>query len=199
MTSTTADANASPAVPSHHLPGEAGVWVFIVGDMVIFGLFFATFTYYRAQDVALFTSSQALLNQNFGAINTLLLLASSWFVITALNAARAQAVAQARRLLACAWLLGAAFVAVKYFEWGEKIGAGVTLTTNDFFMYYFVFTGIHLLHLLIGLGVLAFLISVTSRPALEPRHIAILEGGGCFWHLVDLLWIVLFPLLYLMK
>src|SRR5690606_21603109 len=71
-----------------HLPGEAGVWVFILGDMLVFSLFFCIFIYYRALDVELFLTSQAQLNQNYGAVNTLLLLTSSWFVVMALNAVR---------------------------------------------------------------------------------------------------------------
>ncbi|MGQ0621622.1 MAG: cytochrome c oxidase subunit 3 family protein [Panacagrimonas sp.] len=182
-----------------HLPGEVGIWVFILGDMIVFGLFFVTFMYYRGQDRALFAEAQTLLNQNWGAINTLLLLASSWFVVMGLNAARQGAALLSTRLLWSAWLCGFGFVIVKYFEWGEKLRAGITLTTNDFFMYYFVFTGIHLLHLIIGLGVLVFLISLTRRRAFDAKGLMILEGGACFWHLVDLLWIVLFAVLYLVK
>ncbi|MGB0956143.1 MAG: cytochrome c oxidase subunit 3 [Panacagrimonas sp.] len=182
-----------------HLPGEPGVWIFILGDMTIFALFFMTFIFYRAQDPALFLESRTHLNQHFGALNTLLLLASSWFVIMAVNAARKRMTHIATRLFSAAWLCGLGFVVVKYFEWGEKISAGITLTTNDFFMYYYVFTGIHLLHLLIGLGVLAFLISISRRGNFDDRNMMMLEGGASFWHMVDLLWIVLFPLLYMFQ
>ncbi len=195
---------ASPTTASGHptirrVPGEAGIWVLILGDMSAFGAFFGTFLYYRAQDTAVFVESQRLLSQHFGAINTLLLLISSWFVVIALNAARTGRLQITRRLLACAWLCGLAFVAVKYFEWGDKLRAGITPATNDFFMYYFIFTGIHLLHLVIGLGVLGFLVALAQRPQLTARDHMNLESGACFWHMVDLLWIVLFPLLYLIK
>lgn len=182
-----------------HLPGEPGIWVFILGDMTIFGLFFATFMYYRGQAPEVFAQSQALLNQNWGATNTLLLLTSSWFVVIALNAVRAGRMALSTRLLGAAWLCGLCFVVVKYFEWGEKLRAGHTLMSNDFFMYYYVFTGIHLLHLVIGLGVLLFLIAISRRTALDAKGLMVFESGACFWHMVDLLWIVLFPIIYLVK
>lgn len=192
-------ATFSSAPRRNHLPGEAGIWIFILGDMTVFGLFFATFMFYRGRDPELFANSQILLNQNWGAINTLLLLSSSWFVVVALNAVRQGRAALSSRLLSASWLCGFAFVVVKYFEWGEKLDAGITLATNDFFMYYFVFTGIHLLHLLLGLGVLLYLISLTRRPVITSKGLMLIEGGACFWHMVDLLWIVLFPILYLVK
>lgn len=182
-----------------HLPGEAGIWIFIVGDMTVFGLFFATFMFYRGENPALFASSQALLDQNWGAINTLVLLLSSLFVVIALNAWRAGRMALSRQLLAAALICGLAFVAVKYFEWGEKLRAGFTLSTDEFFMYYYVFTGIHLLHLVLGLGVLVFMIGLSRRPNPVAKNSMLMEGGACYWHMVDLLWIVLFPILYLVK
>ncbi|MCC6296346.1 MAG: cytochrome c oxidase subunit 3 [Pseudomonadales bacterium] len=177
-----------------HLPGEPGVWVFIAGDMLVFALLFGTFLYYRAQDPQLYLEHQGLLNQGYGLINTLLMLSSSWLVALAVQAARAARAAATARLLALALLCGAAFVVAKAFEWSEKIGAGFTITSNDFFMYYYLLTGIHLLHVLIGVGVLLFLWrGVRSRNL--AAQIGVLESGASFWHLVDLLWIVLFPLL----
>lgn len=182
-----------------HLPGEAGVWVFILGDMLVFALFFATFVYYRAQDVELYLQSQSTLNQGYGVTNTLLMLSSSWFVALAVQSARATLGKLSPAFFALAFLCGSGFVAVKFFEYGEKIRAGVTLTTNDFYMYYYMFTGIHLLHVLIGLGVLVFLWNISRKVASRADSITTLESGASFWHLVDVLWIILFALLYLMK
>lgn len=185
---------ARGARPLRHLPGEPGVWVFIAGDLVVFALLFAVFVHDRAQDPQLFLRSQGTLNQGYGLINTLLMLSSSWLVALAVLAARAGRPTAAPRLLALALLCGVGFVAAKAFEWSEKIGAGFTIASNDFFMYYYLLTGIHLLHVLIGMGVLAFLWHIARNP--KPA-ITTLESGASFWHLVDLLWIVLFPLLYL--
>ena len=182
-----------------HLPGEEGVWIFIFGDMMIFSLFFLVFLYYRNLDIAGFMASQAQLNLNYGGINTILLLTSSWFVALGLKAVRLQKTQLASRLFSLALGCGIGFGFVKFLEWGEKIRAGFVLTSNDFFMYYYIFTGIHFLHVIIGMGVLLFLISKARAGQCEAADISTYESGGAYWHMVDLLWIVLFPLLYLVK
>jgi len=185
--------------PAAHLPGETGVWVFIMGDMLMFAAFFVTFMYYRAADEALYAESQRTLNQHLGVLNTFLMLTSSWFVASAMRAARADLPDLVRRLVVGAFLCGLGFVAVKFFEYREKILAGFTLTTNDFYMYYYVFTGLHLMHVLLGMGVLAWMRRVARGPSLDADGVNALESGASFWHMVDILWIVLFALLYLVK
>lgn len=188
-----------------HLPGEPGVWVFILGDMLMFALLFGVFVHYRAQDPALYLQSQTTLNQGFGALNTLLLLTSSWFVVGAVQDARNHRADRGCTRIILAFLCGAGFITVKFFEYREKISAGSTLTSNDFYMYYYMLTGIHLLHVVIGMGVLIFLWRTLRQSALSPNTrspesvVAHLESGASFWHLVDMLWIFLFALLYLMK
>lgn len=185
--------------PARHIPGEAGVWIFILGDMLVFALFFAVFVFYRGQNPELYRQAQATLNSNYGAFNTILLLTSSWFVVLAVNAARKGLKKPASILFALAWLCGAGFASVKVLEYSEKINAGIGLTTNDFYMYYFIFTGLHFLHVLIGMVILSVLFVIARRDVSKPSDIAILEGGASYWHMVDVLWIILFPLLYLMK
>lgn len=182
-----------------HIPGEVGVWIFIFGDMLIFSLFFVVFLYYRGLDLELFTRSQALLNENYGAINTILLLTSSWFVVLAVQAVRAGRAKIVGRLCLLALSCGVGFIVVKILEYGEKIRAGYTLTSNDFFMYYYIFTGIHFLHLIIGMCVLVFLYFKSKTIQSSDADVQLFESGGAYWHMVDLLWIVLFPLLYLVK
>jgi nitric oxide reductase NorE protein len=134
-----------------------------------------------------------------GAINTLLMLSSSWFVATAVQAARKNLARLTPLCFMMALACGVAFGVVKVLEYAEKIRAGITLNTNDFYMYYFVFTGIHFLHVLIGMGVLSVLAVYTRAGRFDASSIRHLETGASFWHLVDLLWIVLFALLYLIK
>ena len=179
-----------------HIPGEPGIWLFLLGDMVIFGLFFVVFLYYRGQDVSLYFESQKALDLNIGTINTLLLLTSSWFVVTAVRMARKD-ISRAGGWIALAFVCGLGFVINKFFEYKAKLQAGITLFTNDFYMYYYIFTGLHLWHVILGLGILVFMWQRTRLKSPSAQHIAFLEGGACFWHLVDVLWIVMFPLLYL--
>lgn len=181
-----------------HIPGEAGVWVFIMGDMLIFALFFAVFAFYRGEQAEVFDVSQATLNVNFGAFNTLLLLTSSWFVVMAVNAARHQLRRQARNLFFLAFACGGGFAAVKIIEYSEKVQAGYYLTTNDFYMYYYIFTGLHFVHVIIGMVLLGFVMLRLSGEARE-GDIAFFEVGASYWHMVDVLWIILFPLIYLLK
>ena len=190
------ESGADAASTGRRLPGEEGIWVFIFGDMVVFGVFFATYLWYRGGDPALYRESQQELSRVYGLVNTLLLLTSSWCVAQAVSAVRQGRLDPAPKLLAGALALGLGFVGVKILEYGEKISDGITLLTNDFTMFYFMFTGIHLLHVLIGLAVLGFLLALSRQPV-AVEHVASFESGGAFWHLVDLLWVVLFALLYL--
>ncbi|MFT4561780.1 MAG: nitric oxide reductase NorE protein [Gammaproteobacteria bacterium] len=189
----------SPHETRTHLPGEFGVWLFIVSDMIIFGLFFILFVYDRALDVPLYSQSQATLNQAYGAVNTILMLSSSWFVALAIHAARDNLSKFTSFFIMLAGVCGLAFVMLKFFEYSEKFSAGYFITSNDFYMYYYMLTGIHLLHVVIGIGVLTFLWHTSRTESIDAKCVNTLESGASFWHMVDMLWIVLFALLYLMK
>ena len=191
--------NSENPKKSERLPGEEGVWVFILGDMVVFALFFAVFAYYRSLDIQLYKQSQSTLDQNYAAFNTLLLLTSSWFVVLALHEVRKNKTIMARLFFASGLLCGVGFALVKILEYREKIQHGITMMTNDFYMYYYIFTGNHFLHVIIGLSVLMFLLLKTKQDSLTIKDIQTFESGAAYWHMVDLLWIVFFPLLYLVK
>jgi nitric oxide reductase NorE protein len=193
-----AERGKSRSVP-RHLPGEAGVWVFIFGDLVVFSLFFILVMIEIGQEPEVYRESQGSLNQAFGLVNTLLMLSSSWCVALGLLAARKRRAAVASALYGCAVLCGLGFGVVKFFEWRSAFAAGHTVSTNNFFMYYFVFTGIHFMHVLIGMAVVAAMAIYTSRTNLGDRQLRMLESGSCFWHVVDVLWIILFALFYLIR
>ncbi len=189
---------ASTQAMEAKVPGETGMWVLILGDLMMFGLFFATFTYYRNQDLAVFQAARTALAPALGALNTVLLLTSSLFLARGVNAYRNGAAAAGRLQVLLAWLLGLGFVIDKIIEYrglgAQALGPG----SNDFFLFYFMLTGIHLAHVLIGLGVLWWIRARMTRPDLTHGNIAAVECGALFWHMVDLLWIVLFALLYLL-
>ncbi|MBP2479213.1 nitric oxide reductase NorE protein [Crossiella equi] len=179
------------------IPGEEGVWVLIFGDLVIFAVVFATFLHYRGEDVETYNRSALDLTQGFGLVNTLVLLTSSLLVVLAVRALPTNGTG-ASRLFAGALGLGGVFCVVKAVEYTGKLTAGITPGTNGFWMFFYVLTGLHLLHLLVGMGVLGLLVRLARKP-LTAKRFAVLEGGACFWHMVDLLWILLFPLLYLVR
>lgn len=181
------------------LPGMQGLWVFLAADMITFGAFFVSFMLERSKNVALFDLSRQALDINVGGINTLILLTSSWFVVLAVQAAKADRLRQIPWLLALAALCGALFAILKINEYADKLSHGISMLTNDFYMFYFIFTGIHLLHVLGGTVVLGLLWSNSRSGKYNSTNCTPLESGASFWHMVDLLWIVLFPLLYLMR
>lgn len=181
------------------MPGEEGAWLFIFGDMLVFAVFFLTYVWYRAQQPEIYDASQLMLSQGVGLLNTLLLLCSSWVLAMGVRALKNGQRELSRRLIVATMVLGAGFVLVKTFEWADKFGHGVNVGTNEFFMFYFMFTGIHLFHVLVGLGVLAFLFTRLRQAERPDAAIQTMESGAAFWHLVDLLWIVLFALIYLMR
>ena len=181
-----------------HLPGEEGAWIFIVGDMMVFGLFFIVYLYHRGYAVSSFSDSQELLNQHYGALNTLLLLSSSWFIVMAINAVRKNKGSEAQRLILMGIFCGIGFIFIKILEYAEKIRDGYYLTTNDFFMFYYALTGAHFLHYLGGMGALIYIYVKCAEEQVDGRFFGTVEAVALYWHMVDLLWIFIFPLLYLL-
>lgn len=200
----TAESTAAASLPANSasrrataLPGDVGIWVFVLGDMVIFGAYFVIFMVYRGHEQTSFLASERHLSLASGAVNTLLLLASSRFVALAVAAAGTGDARRAQRLVYWGGLCGVAFLLVKAHEWYSLVNAGLTVQRSNFFMFYYAFTGVHLFHVLIGLIVLGVMRAELRRPA-GPRT-RLIEACGIYWHLVDLLWILLFALLYLMR
>jgi nitric oxide reductase NorE protein len=181
------------------LPGVDGVWVFIGADLVIFAILFLSFMQDRLKNPALFEASRQTLNMHLGGIDTLILLTSSWSVALAVQAMKRDLVDREPRLLLGGALTGLMFVVSKSVEYFEKFAHGITPGTNPFFMWYFTLTGIHLIHVLVGTSLLTYLWVRSRRGTYDHLHKAVPESVASYWHLVDLLWIVLFPLLYLMK
>jgi nitric oxide reductase NorE protein len=184
---------------ARHLPGAEGVWVFVGVDMVFFAMLFASFMFGRLEAPAVYETSRLTLDADFGGINTLILLTSSWFVVMAVEAARAGRLQQVPRWLAAGFACGLVFAASKVFEYSSKLQAGITPQTNDFYMYYYVLTGFHMAHVIAGSILLLVLWLKARQGAFSSSRMTVIESGATYWHMVDLLWIILFPLLYLMR
>lgn len=168
--------------------------------MTVFAVLFVVYLHARSKESVLFAVSQNSLNRTFGALNTLVLLTSSLLVVLAVKAIRSEQWRHlARRLTLAGAAVGCCFVVIKGIEYHEKIVAGITPSTNHFFLYYYVLTGLHLFHVAIGLAVLLVLSRLAGKPSPTGTTLAFFEGGACFWHMVDLLWIVIFPLLFLVR
>ncbi|MBB4369231.1 nitric oxide reductase NorE protein [Bradyrhizobium sp. cir1] len=173
------------------LPGDPMIWVLIFSELVAFGLFLGAFSVARAIHPAVFAAGQAALDSNLAGLNTVVLVTSGWAAARATKAARAGERQVARYWILGAMALGGLFIAIKLAEYAEEIGRGVGLETSPFFTLYFLLTGFHLLH--VGLGIV--ILAVVCRRA-ETSGV---ETATAFWHMVDLVWIVMFPILYLVK
>lgn len=190
----------APPRPPPRLPGDLFIWYVILLELATFCVLFGAFAVTRARHMALFNAAQQQLDVRAGAINTALLLTASWCVARAVRGLRA---AGARRTalgwLAGALACGAGFVALKLHEYADKAAQGIDLGQNLFFDFYFILTGFHLAHVLVGLLALGLVgVGIARQPAEAPNAHA-LETAAAFWHLVDLLWLVLFPLVYVMR
>ncbi|WP_354698006.1 Cytochrome c oxidase subunit 3 [Paraconexibacter sp. AEG42_29] len=181
---------------SGQVPGEPGIWLVVIADLVVFAVLFGMFLNYRAEQPALWAASQAKLTAGFGFANTVILLTSSLAVVAAVNATRLGRTVDAGRAFAAAMGCGLVFVALKAVEWTLKARDGVVPDTNDFFAQYYVFTGLHLLHVLVGLTALLFARRIARAGAHGPHDQGLVQSAAIFWHLVDLLWLLLFPIVY---
>ena len=183
--------------PELRLPGDVHIWVFVLGDLIIFSVYFVIFMIYRTQHPDVFLGSQRHLSLALGVTNTLVLLLSSRYVALAVQSARAKDHARASRLIQYAAACGVVFLLIKAYEWVALINDGYTLAHNNFFMFYFTITGVHMFHVLLGLLFLALVLRELHNPQL--RREPMVEVGAIYWHMVDLLWVIIFALLYVVR
>ncbi|USA42619.1 cytochrome c oxidase subunit 3 [Spongiibacter taiwanensis] len=178
------------------IPGEQGVFIFVLVDIMVFFWLFVSYLFERLKDPALYNASQTLLSFEVGTANTLILLTSSWLVVLSIKALARGKRPTALFFLAATITLGCLFGAAKLVEYHDKLSVGITMKTNDFFMFYYMMTGLHFVHTVIGIIVLCtlFFRIRTGRSGLFG-----LESAATYWHMVDLLWIFIFPLLYVLR
>lgn len=177
--------------PLSGLPGNPLMWVLILSEMLVFSAFFILFAWQRVSQDVLFDASQALLDPVVGGLNTIVLLSSGLFAALAVGAIAADKRRRCRQFLGLTIVLGVIFCLIKLMEYVDKFAAGLTPETNTFFSFYFLLTGFHFAHVVFGLGLLALVCWRTSRESVETVT--------AFWHMVDLIWVMLYPLLYLLR
>lgn len=182
---------APPPVRRDTLPGNPMMWLLIAAELMVFGAALLGFAGARALDPAGFALAQDGLDRLAGTINTAVLLTSGLFAALATEARRDGARGRCRALLAVAQGFGLAFLVVKSFEWTAEIAAGATLGGSTFHTLYFLITGFHALHVVFGIVILAVVMVFDDL-----EHV---ETGTAFWHMVDLVWVVVFPCLYLLR
>ena len=177
-------------------PGDLAIWFFIFAELLAFGIFFVSYAFARAHNVELFNESQQLLNRTSGAINTLVLITSSYFMVRAVAAIKQSFTLECVRWIAAAIGLGGVFLIIKLFEFYAKFSAGISLSTNTFYMFYLSLTIFHFMHVILGMVILtAVMLKAKANGYNSDNHTGV-ETGASYWHMVDLLWIILFPLVY---
>ncbi|MFO1385824.1 MAG: cytochrome c oxidase subunit 3 family protein [Chitinivorax sp.] len=184
--------------PSRLPPGDLAMWFFICAELLVFGAFFVAYAFARSHNVELFNSSQLTLNRTAGLINTAVLITGSYFVVRAVIAIRNNQSNLCARWLWAAFGSGLVFVFIKFGEFGAKLSAGISLSTNTFYMFYLSLTFFHFLHVILGMVILAAVALKAGKGGYSADEHSGVETGASYWHMVDLVWIVLFPLVYVL-
>ncbi|WP_296061975.1 cytochrome c oxidase subunit 3 [uncultured Amphritea sp.] len=189
---------SQPVTAEKTLPGDFAVWLFIFAELSVFALLFLLFAITRVRYPDIFAQGQASVSSIAGLVNTLALLSSSYFVVIAqralLNNRRMASVINLLLALASAGL----YLGVKSVEYQHLAELGFGLGSNDFYFFYFGLTGFHMLHVILGMLVLLFLGYKVYRGHYHRERMNEFESGACYWHMVDLLWLMLFPLVYVL-
>lgn len=186
---------------------KLGMWLFLYTEIILFGGLFVLYAVYFARFTTDFVEGGKALSRVFGVINTIVLLISSFCVAASVTAVqkkdRAKSIAGVLAAIGC----GGVFLVNKYFEWGLKIDHGIFPNSekllqgpageNIFFGLYYVITGLHGIHIIIGMILLFIALVLVLKNLIHSRRFALLENAGLYWHLVDLIWIFIFPLFYL--
>jgi nitric oxide reductase NorE protein len=181
------------------LHGDLAMWILIVAEMLSFGALFIVFAVVRARSPEVFAAGQRTLDLDTGALNTALLLTGSWCAVRGVDAFRA-----ARRLAGTRWTwaavaCGLGFIVLKWQEYAHKAAQGIDIEDSDFFRFYYLLTGFHALHVVAATAVLAGIAWLAPRRHWGPDDTHAPETAAALWHMVDLLWIVLFPLVYVLR
>ncbi len=200
-TTHTAHENYDP------ISSKLGMWLFIFTELLLFGALFIVYSVYRYRNPVAFHLAHHELSITIGFINTVILLISSATVAMSITAMQKGDKKATLIFLAITLLLATIFLINKYFEWGAKIHHGIypgsefllSLSHGDilFFGLYFFMTGLHAIHIIVGMVLLTIVFFRVRNGRINPDRYSFLENGGLYWHLVDLIWIFLFPLFYL--
>jgi cytochrome c oxidase subunit 3 len=209
--STTIVAHQFETAEQQREVASLGMWVFLVTEVMFFGAMFTGYTVYRSSFPSAFGAASRHLDLVLGVVNTAVLIASSFTVALSLHAAQTNRRRALIRFLVATMTLGAVFLGIKMTEYGQKFhehlvpGPQFVFTGADprhaeiFMSFYFAMTGFHALHMIIGIGVFAVLLVLARRGRFDAAYHSPVEVAGLYWHFVDIIWIFLFPLLYLVE
>ena len=179
-------------------PGDLAIWIFILAELLVFAVFFAAYAFTRVGHVELFDTYQQTLDTDAALINTLALITSSYFVMRAVAAISENNSRQCVQWLIAAILMGAVFLVVKSAEFNHHYSHGVNLRTNIFYMFYLSLTFFHFMHVILGMVILSAVALKAHHGGYSASNHTGVHTGACYWHMVDIVWLILFPLVYVM-
>ena len=192
-----ADAAGEGADEGERFPGQPDMWLFVVVESLVFTSYFCIYLYSRTQHERAFLDAQSALTLWLGTFETILLLTSSWAIARCVRNTRAARYWAARQDAFVTAGLGAAFLALKIVEWVHLTRDGHTFTSSEFMQHFFFLTGIHAVHLLFGFLVLGIIVNQLSDP--RRRSHRVIETCSTYWHTIDLFWVVIFAMLYVVR
>jgi len=179
--------------------GDLAVWAFIYAELLVFSVFFVAFAFARMLNPEVFAAGQQSLNPWLGLTNTMLLLTSGWLVAAAVLDNASGDPSRTLKKLVLAIIPGVGFLFVKGYEIGHHFAVGYDLDTDAFHFLYLFMGSFHFLHVVLGAGVLVILAGKVKRGDYHSDERRGLESGAAYWHMVDIVWMILFPLVYLMR
>lgn len=195
--------------PTAYQAAKLGMWLFLATEILLFGGLFASFAIFRWYYLEEFHAASHHLDWKLGMTNTVVLIFSSFTAALAVDAAQHGDNKKVTKLLATTVACGFIFLIIKYFEYSHKFHAGIFPGTEyfnspefnaeykTFFGLYYCMTGLHALHVIFGMAILGWVLTKSRKNRFSPDYYTPVEVGALYWHLVDLIWIYLFPLLYL--
>jgi nitric oxide reductase NorE protein len=192
----TIKGNIQQKTMDRRLPGDLAMWFFILAELTVFAVFFIGFAVAEQLNSAMFIDGKSRLHPTAGLINTVALITSSLFVALALRAFHLEKQQQVVRLLIVAQLIAVVYLVVKVWEYQFLFSSGLDIETNTFFTLYFLITSFHFMHVLLGMVILMLMTKKAIKSKYLNQSASSFESGACYWHMVDLLWIILFPLIY---
>lgn len=199
MTMSSIEPNsATRHIAEQPLPGDLAIWIFIAAELGVFAILFAAYAITRNTHLELFNIAQAQIDKTYGYINTIVLLTSSYCVARATRHIKEGNTALCTRFLSYAILLGALFLVVKIAEFQNDFLNGITLSSNLFDMFYISLTFFHFMHVIMGMIILSVVTYKSYTHKYNKTEHAGIETGGAYWHMVDLVWIILFSLVYVL-
>ena len=185
-------------VARRHLPGDLAMWFFILAELSVFAILILVFAVTQALKPQLFSESRLLLNTSTGLAMTLSLLTAGLFAALAQAQVRRSRPRHGAVWLLAALLVASVYVVLKVTEYRHLLASGLGMEHNTFFTLYWILTGFHFLHVLLGMFILGWLAERCRRGLYDASNRSGFESGVLYWHMVDLIWVVLFPLVYVL-